>query len=65
MPTPEAMEALGEEAQEELGEKLEEDFDLGNDILNEIIPEALETYLKLQESGFSDLDNSDTGSDDE
>lgn len=65
LPTPEAMEALGEEGQEELAGKLEEDFDLGNDILNEIIPEALETYLRLQESGFSDLDNSDTDSDDE
>jgi len=30
---------------------------MGNDILNEVIPEALETYFKLNQKGFSDLDS--------
>ena len=57
LPVPEEMEKMTKEVRDELGEKLDEDFDLGNDFLNEIIPEALETYLKLNDTGFSDLDS--------
>lgn len=61
------MDKLDKEKRDELGEKLDEDFDLGNDFLNEIIPEALETFLKLNDQeGYSDLDSSSgKGSDDE
>lgn len=52
------MEKLDKDKRDELGEKLDEDFDLGNDFLNEIIPEALETFLKLNDQGYSDLDSS-------
>ena len=66
MPPPEEMDKMEKEDQEELATKLDEDFDLGNDILNEIIPEALEFYLGVVEDEFSDLDsNSDEEDDNE
>jgi nucleosome assembly protein 1-like 1 len=65
LPPPEEMEKLSKEKKDELGEKLDEDYDLGNDFLNEVIPEALETYLKLNDTeGYSDL-NSSSGHDEE
>lgn len=57
MPDPKKLDEMDKEEQEELGTKLDEDFDIGNDILNEIIPEALEFYLGVIEDEYSDLDS--------
>lgn len=63
MPEHSELEGMDKEKQEELAVKLDEDFDLGNDILNEIIPEALEYYLGVVDDEISDLD-SDTEEED-
>ena len=65
MPNPEQMASMEEEKKEELACKIDEDFDLGNDLLNEIIPEAMETYLKVINEGYSDINSSDSGEGDE
>lgn len=57
MPEADKLDAMEKEEQEELGTKLDEDFDLGNDIINEIIPEAFELYLGVIEDEYSDLDS--------
>lgn len=51
------MEHLTKDQRDQLGDKIDEDVDLGHDILNEIIPEAVETYFKLNQKGYSDLDS--------
>ncbi|CAI2375087.1 unnamed protein product [Moneuplotes crassus] len=57
MPPNEEMDAMPKEEQDELTTKLDEDFDLANDIINELIPEALEFYLGVVDDEFSDLDS--------
>jgi nucleosome assembly protein 1-like 1 len=64
MPTPDKLESMKKDDLEELTNKLDEDFDLGNDIFNEIIPEALELYLGVVDDGYSDI-NSDSESSDQ
>jgi len=59
------MEHLTKDQRDQLGDKIDEDVDLGNDILNEIIPAALETYFKLNNKGFSDLDSDSQKHDDD
>jgi nucleosome assembly protein 1-like 1 len=57
MPESDKLDQMEKEEREELATKLDEDFDLGNDIINEVIPEALEYYLGVVEDKFSDLDS--------
>lgn len=57
MPEPDKLDQMDKDEREELAVKLDEDFDLGNDIINEVIPEALEYYLGVVEDKFSDLDS--------
>ena len=63
MPPPEEMDWKSKEEQDELSTKLDEDFDLANDIFNELIPEALEFYLGVVDDEFSDLDSNSSEED--
>ena len=63
MPPPEEMDGKSKEEQDELSTKLDEDFDLANDIFNELIPEALEFYLGVVDDEFSDLDSNSSEED--
>lgn len=64
MPASDKLDQMEKEEREELATKLDEDFDLGNDIINEVIPEALEYYLGVVEDKFSDLDSNTEEDDD-
>jgi len=60
MPDPKKLNNMQDDDQEELAVRIDEDFDFGNDIINDVLPEALEIYLGVVDNEFSDLDsNSD------
>ena len=54
------MEHLTKDQRDELGDKIDEDIDIGQDILNEVIPAALEIYFKLDCKEFNDIDSEDS-----
>ena len=58
MPESEELEKMDEEEGKGLGEKMDDDFELGNDIKEQLIPLALEYYLEV-------IDDSDEGDDDD
>ena len=55
---------LDEENMRELGTKMDEDFDLGNEIKEQLIPLVLEYYLDVIEFDESDDEEGSDGSDD-
>lgn len=64
LPDADAMDDMEKDKIDEIGGKLDEDYDLGNDILNDIIPEAFELYIGVVDRDYSTL-NSGTESDDD
>lgn len=65
MPDQKKLDSMKDDEEEELAVRIDEDFDLGNDIINDVIPEALELYLGVVENDFSDLNSSSDGNNDD
>lgn len=58
LPDSDAMDKLGKDEADEMAGKMDEDYDLGNDIMNDIIPEAFELYLGVVDKDYSSLNSS-------
>lgn len=65
LPNAEAMDEMDKDKADELAGRLDEDYDLGNDIMSDIVPEAFELYLGVVDKDYSSLNSGSEDDDDE